>query len=112
MTLTYNEFFLWLDELASSKGVKLSFTTKDFFFNLVHYCEKNGEFDYETGKYVVEGTVRAFNGLSAFNSTRKVQEAVASLSELGVIETVSQAPSPTRFYIDFPYVELVQKGVV
>lgn len=109
MTLTYNEFFLRLDELSAAKNVKLSFYDKDFFFNLVSYCERFGFYDYEKSMFCVEGSVRFFKDEFSVSSIRLVQEAILKLIDLRIIQTQSSPPKKTLFLINFPYIELKER---
>lgn len=106
MTMTYNELFIFLSDLAKSKNMSLSFATKDFFFSLVNYCEEHGYYDYEKAMFVVEGSFRRFMTLFDIKSLASVQKAVNSLEELGILYITACPPKPTIFYIDFADIEL------
>lgn len=112
MTLTYNEFFLWIDDYAASHNCELAFSDKDFFYNLVTYCEEHGYYDYEKAVFCVEGSVRSFKDLFGFSSVRLVQEAISSLCSVGILSFEAVPPAKTIYYIDFPYIELAltEKG--
>lgn len=106
MTLTYNELFIYLDAIATENNVSLTFAAKDFFFNLVQYCEENGCYDYETDLFSVEGNVRLFGEIFGIGSHRSVRESIALLESIGIIRAVVNTPAPTVYYIQFPYMEL------
>lgn len=101
--LNYNEFFQRLEELATEKGVKLTFSDKDFFYQLVEYSKKNGEFDYEKSMFCIQGSVRFFKEQFQMSSTQLVQKAITRLVKMGLIEKITGSSKKSVFYINLPY---------
>lgn len=117
MRLSYNETFLWLEEISCRNLVSLKFADKDFFVSLVALCEKNGSFDNERNLPYLEISVSSLCAKFRLSS-HVVQSAISSLCKCGVLEKVvfprCFRPTscgevvrnrPSRLYIIFPFWE-------
>lgn len=109
MKITYNEFFLWLDDLSRKKNIKLSFSDKDFFFSLCSYCEEIATYDYEKECFTLEAGVVFLMNLFNIKSRSVIQNAINNLRKLGVLVTTLNRPNKTYYDVYCPYIELKRR---
>lgn len=84
--LSDTEIFIRLSRFALERGVEMTVGQKSFYVSFLHYAEKAGKYDVESGRYYVQMSVQDIKSIFEISSNNMIETAFKQLCAAGVIE--------------------------